>query len=62
MPEQKPRQKSRASKTSQHTARGARRTRLTELQKILIGNGGMGHTVLRRRGHMTRAKRRPLED
>lgn len=45
--ENKPRQKSRAHKESGGGGRGARRTRLTDLEKILIANGGMGHRVLR---------------
>lgn len=37
-------------KTRNNTGkRGARRTVLTEVEKVLIGNGGMGHSRLRKR-------------
>lgn len=44
---QKSAQKSRGHKESKGTARGARPVRLTDLQKILLVNGGMGHSRLR---------------
>jgi hypothetical protein len=59
--EKKP--KSRAPKTSAGTARGARKTHLTPLQKILLVNGGEHHSRLRGKATVARApKRRPADD
>jgi hypothetical protein len=44
---QKSAQKSRSSKTSSGTARGSKPIRLTDLQKILLVNGGSAHRYLR---------------
>jgi hypothetical protein len=40
----------RKHKESQGRAKGAKKTHLTELEKILISNGGMAHSLLRGRG------------
>jgi hypothetical protein len=54
----------RAHKQSMGTARGARGVRLTDVQKVLISNGGVAHSVLRGRGRKfaPAPKRRPKED
>jgi hypothetical protein len=62
---QKNAKKSRTSKTSAHSGVGSKPIRLTELQKILICNGGMAHSYLR--GNAKRQlggvpKRFPKED
>lgn len=63
---QKSAQRSRAHKESKHTGRGARpfpNGGMNEVQKILISNGGMAHSRLRR-GKATigaTPKRRPKE-
>lgn len=54
MPEkQKSAQKSRKSKTSSGERRGSRPVHLTELQKILICDGGYGHSVLRSKSRLS---------
>jgi len=45
--------KRRATKTSQHSAKGSKKIPLTELQKILMVNGGMGHSRLRQGKSLT---------
>jgi hypothetical protein len=41
----KPRQKMRGHKESNGSARGSRPIRLTELQKVLLVTGGLGHRL-----------------
>lgn len=45
---QKSAQKSRVHKESKKSARGAKKTRLTEVQKINLVSGGFGHRRLRK--------------